>query len=82
MKIVKYGHVIITEKRMTRIEDFLMQREDTDPVKATNDQLVAAAAVEWALKKLQKEYNDALLAGLIKTSSEKKAELAKKGEPN
>ena len=82
MKIVKYGHVIITEKRMTRIEDFVMQREDTDPAEASSEQLVAATAVEWALKKLQKEYNDALLAGLIKTSSQKKAELAAKKETN
>ena len=82
MKIVKHGHVIITEKSLTRIDGFLVTREDTDPIEATNEQLVAATAVEWALKKLQKEYNDALLAGLIKTSSQKKAELAAEGEKN
>lgn len=82
MKIVRHGHVIITENKRTFIEGFLMTREDTDPVDATSDQLVAATAVEWALKKLQKEYNDAMLAGLIKSSEKIKAEQAEKGKTN
>ena len=82
MNIVKHGHVIITQHKRTVIEGFLMTREDTDPIEATANELVAATAVEWALKKLQKEYNEAALAGLIKTGEQVKAEQAKKGKPN
>lgn len=81
MKIVKFGHVIITPTK-THIEGWLMSREDTDSVGATANELLAATAVEWALKKLQKEYDEALLAGLIKTGERLKAEQAEKGKPN
>lgn len=82
MKIEKHGHVIIAEGKRTVIEGFTCTREESDPIDAHASQLVAAAAVEWALKKLQKEYNDAMLAGLIKSSAKIKAKQAEKGKPN
>jgi hypothetical protein len=70
MKIAKHGHVIITEKAI-RVEGWLMTPEPDDPTEASPNELVAAVATEWALKRLQGAVNEALLAGYIKANPSK-----------
>lgn len=76
MKVVRYGHVIITPKEI-RVEGWLMAKEESDPPEATAEQLVTAFAAEWALKKLAGAVQKESIAALERAGQRMKAEQAK-----
>jgi hypothetical protein len=60
MHVVKHGFVRI-EKGNIAVEDWLIQRDSTDPADETNEQLVLQYAAKWALKILQDAVTQAAL---------------------
>lgn len=73
MIITKIGNVIIGDGPI-RVENFLVQREPTDPPHAKTEELLLGLAVEWALDKLQKAVNSESVNALRKESKRLKAE--------
>jgi hypothetical protein len=61
MKINTYGEVIITPDAI-KIEGWNISREAADPADATEEQLLLAFAVNWALARLKVEIKNASIA--------------------
>lgn len=68
MKITKYGIVVLTEGRV-QVEGWQVEREDSDPTDATDEQLLLEVAIPWAQAKL----NDAIMGELRKISKLRQA---------
>lgn len=68
MKVIQYGSVVLTPGPV-KVEDWVVEREDSDPAEATNEQLLLEVAIPWAQKKM----NAAILENLQRISKEKKA---------
>lgn len=75
MIVTKIGNVILGDGPI-RVENWLVQREPTDPPQAKTEELLLAHAAEWALKKLQAAVNDASVQAILKESKRLKAEAA------
>jgi hypothetical protein len=67
MKINQYGAVIFIENAV-RVEGWLVEREESDPVDATTEQLLLEVAIPWAQAKL----NNAIMGELRKISKMRK----------
>ena len=67
MKVIQHGEVIISPDTIS-IEEWNVEREDTDPVDATKTQLLTAIAVEWAQNKLEEAVAQARVNGLLEAS--------------
>ena len=67
MKIIKYGIVILTEKRI-QVEGWQVEREASDPEDATSEELLLEVTIPWAQHKL----NDAIAGELRKVSKMRK----------
>lgn len=72
MIVTKIGNVILGEGPI-RVENWLVQRDPTDPPEAKIEELLLAHAAEWALKKLQAAVNDASVQAILKESKRLKA---------
>jgi hypothetical protein len=59
MKVNRYGAVIIVDKDV-RVEGWLVEREPSDPVDATPEQLLLEVAIPWA----QNRMNAAILENM------------------
>ena len=70
MKITKYGVVVLTQTQGIKIEDWHVEREDSDPSDASDEQMLLETVIPWAQRKL----NDAILQNLKRIAREKKAE--------
>lgn len=75
MIITKTGNVIIGDGPI-RVENFLVQRESTDPPQAKTEELLLGLAAEWALDKLQMAVNSENMKALRIESKRLKAEAA------
>ena len=75
MIITKIGNVIIGDGPI-RVENFLVQREPTDPPQAKSEELLLALAAEWALDKLQKAVQSESIKALLNESRRIRAEAA------
>lgn len=64
MKIHKYGVVIVTEGPI-KVEDWVIEREASDPEGATENQLILAFAIPWAQQKFRVAVNQAVLGATI-----------------
>ena len=73
MLINKHGVVIITQNKI-RVEDWLVEREPTDPIEMTSEQLLVHTATKWALKQLQFEVMKAAAAAGARREISDKAE--------
>ena len=73
MIITKVGNVILGDGPI-RVENWLVQREPSDPPQATTEELLLALAAEWALDKLQKAVQSESIKALLKESRRIKAE--------
>ena len=60
MIIKKYGTVTFTEGDI-KIDGWLIEREDSDPADATNEQLLLAYAIHWAKEKFSQAVQGATL---------------------
>ncbi len=73
MIVTKLGNVILGDGPI-RVDNWLVQREPTDPPQAKTEELLLAHAVEWALDKLTKAVNSESVKALLKESKRLKAE--------
>lgn len=60
MKIVKYGTVTFTEGDI-KVDGWEIQREDSDPTEATNEQLFLAVMLNWAHEKFRQAEQGVIL---------------------
>ena len=68
MRIIKHGVVILTEQGV-KVEDWVVERENSDPVDATPEQMLLEVVVPWAQHKL----NEAIGQNLQRISKSRKA---------
>jgi hypothetical protein len=55
MKVHKYGVVILQDgPKPVRIEDWVIEREPSDPIGPTEEQLLLAFAIHWARERFEK----------------------------
>jgi hypothetical protein len=67
MKVIQYGSVILTPGPV-KVEDWIVEREASDPADATEEQLLLEVAIPWAQRKL----NAAIMGELRKVSAMRK----------
>ena len=79
MKINRYGAVILTQTAI-RIEGWRVEREETDPSDATNDQLMLGTVTDWALTQLKMELAKLQFAAFQQKAAEIKDEIRRKAE--
>jgi hypothetical protein len=65
MQIKKFGVVILTNGPV-RVEDWLVEREPSDPIDATNEQLLLDFAITWAERRFDAALQDAARKALAK----------------
>jgi hypothetical protein len=67
MRVIQYGRVVLTPGPV-KVEDWVVEREDSDPADATEEQLLLEVAIPWAQRKL----NSAIMGELRKVSQMRK----------
>ena len=70
MKIIRYGNVIISEDQPIRVENWLAEREPTDPADATSEQLLLDFAITWAKNKFQAALNREVIGVMRKRAQQ------------
>ncbi len=60
MKINQYGTVTISQDKPIDVSGWLVERESSDPVDATNEQLLLEVVLTWAREKFRLSANQAV----------------------
>jgi len=71
MKVTQYGSVKFEPDGKIGIEGWNVQREDTDPAEATNEQLLLELVINWARERLTAAVNVAVM-GVYREAIQKK----------
>lgn len=82
MKIIQYGEIAFREGVGPDIRGWVVEREDTDPSDATDEQLLLGFAILWAKEKFNQALNSAALQVFRDIAERKRQADLAAGEPS